>query len=211
MLNTIFGIITVISLMWGAILCWRAVIDTTDPPEDRLLWMASDLHGDQKYDTHPYAYHLRAVLENVEKYSSFYGDDPELMAALRMAGIFHDTLEDVPSYTYNDLKEDARKVFLDEFYVNMVAEIVYACTTDKGRNRKERAGDKYYAGIRDTGYAPFIKACDRLANISYAVEHKSKMAKVYIQELPEFLKNITKEDNPIPPDLKDALCQFLQD
>ena len=138
MLNMIIGIVAVIIAMWGAILCWRFVVETVDPPEDRLLWMASDLHGEQKYDTHPYAYHLRAVLENVEKYCSFYGDDPELMATLRMAGVFHDTLEDVPSYTYNDLKIDARKVFSDEFYVNMVAEIVYACTTEKGRNRRDK-------------------------------------------------------------------------
>ena len=37
------------------------------------------------------------------------------------------------------------------------AEIVYALTNDKGRTRKERAGEHYYAGIRETPYAPFVK------------------------------------------------------
>ena len=133
--------------------------------DEEILWMAGELHGNQRYDVHSYTYHLSEVLENVKKFSGFYGDDPELMAALKMAGVFHDTLEDIPSYTYNDLRKDIGKVISDEFYVNMVAEIVYACTTEKGRSRKERACDKYYSGIRDTGYAPFIKACDRVANM----------------------------------------------
>lgn len=178
---------------------------------DWALSRASELHKNQKYDIHPYSYHLGGVDETVKRYWDYYGDDVELRKALHMAALFHDTLEDVPSFTYNDLKEEARKVFSDEFYVNMVAEIVYACTTEKGRNRKERAGKKYYEGIRKTGYAPFIKACDRLSNMLYSYNTGSRMYETYKKELPDFLKHIEEPGNEIPPQLKEDLCQFLQD
>ena len=178
---------------------------------DWIITRASELHGNQKYDTFPYSHHLKAVVENVDKYSDFYGSDPDLINTLRFAGAFHDTIEDVPSFSYNDLRKEAKKVLRDEFYVNMAAEIVYACSNDKGRNRKERAGEKYYEGIRKTGYAPFIKACDRLANIEYSKEHESRMLDVYKKEMPEFLKHIEEEDNPIPQKIKEKLCQYLQD
>ena len=184
------------------------------PPHDtfdEIAHYASGLHRYQQYDNKPYSYHLSMVAGYVRKYWGFYGDDPELHAALWMAAWFHDSIEDVPSYTYNDVKEYAKRFFKDEFYPKMVAEIVYACTTEKGRNRKERANDKYYQGIRETGYAPFIKACDRLANMEYANKVQSKMNKTYRKEMSDFLKKIENPDNPIPPALKDALCQFLED
>ena len=178
---------------------------------DWMLLRATELHGNQKYGEGPYKYHLEKVLMNARKYMSFYGDDPELTQALEMAAIFHDTLEDVVGYTYNDLKRDVAKVFSDPFYVDLVAEIVYACTNDKGRNRAERAGDAYYKGIRETGYAPFIKACDRLANLEFSGQQRSSLHKKYIQELPEFLKKIEAADNPIPTGLKEELCSYLPD
>lgn len=48
-----------------------------------------------------------------------------------------------------------------------IAELVYAVTNEKGRNRAERANDKYYEGIRNTEHATFVKLCDRIANIEY--------------------------------------------
>ena len=73
----------------------------------------------------------------------------------------------------------------------MAAEIVYALTNDKGRTRAERAGEQYYAGIRETPYAPFIKLCDRMANMSYSFTHDNEsnmaMRRIYSRELPHFL------------------------
>ena len=179
--------------------------------EDWILTKASELHGSQKYGDNPYIYHLRKVLEKERTYCSFFGDDPDLMKALEMAAVFHDTLEDVTGYTYNDLKRDAEKVFSDSFYSDMVAEIVFACTNDKGRNRSERAGEAYFEGIRTTGYAPFIKACDRLANIEFAKSQRSSLYEKYKKEMPEFLRRIENPDNPVPPELKEKLCSFLVD
>ena len=179
---------------------------------DEIVREASYLHRYQSYDKSPYTKHLSRVAEIARKYWDFYGNEPKLHEALWMAAWFHDTLEDVPSYSYNDLLRYATKFFQgDTMYAEMVANIVYACTTEKGKTRAERAGDKYYQGIRETGYAPFIKACDRLANMEYACSIHSSMEKVYKKEIPEFLKKIENPDNPIPPELKKELCQYLQD
>ena len=179
---------------------------------DEIVREASYLHRYQSYDKSPYTRHLSRVAEIAKKYWDFYGEDHKLHEALWMAAWFHDTLEDVPSYSYNDLLRYATKFFQgDTLYAEMVANIVYACTTEKGKTRAERAGEKYYQGIRETGYAPFIKACDRLANMEYACSVHSSMEKVYKKEIPEFLKKIENPDNPIPPELKKELCQYLQD
>ena len=212
-MKIIIGIIVIALIICYGIITTRESFKFYPPTidDDWLLDRASELHDDQKYGDNPYVYHLERVLRNVKTYESFYGDDPELMRALEMSAIFHDTLEDVTGYTYNDLKKDARVVFSDEFYVNMVAEIVYACTNNKGRTRAERAGEEYYEGIRKTGYAPFVKACDRLANIEFAKSQGSSMYKKYIQEMPEFLKKIEEPGNLIPPKLKAELCAYLED
>ncbi len=179
---------------------------------EEIVREASYLHRYQSYDKSPYTRHLSRVAEIAKKYWKFYGEDPKLHEALWMAAWFHDTLEDVPSYSYNDLLKYATKFFQgDKFYAELVANIVYACSTEKGKTREERANDKYYEGIRETGYAPFIKACDRLANMEYACHVHSSMEKKYKQELPDFLHKIENSDNPIPPELKEELCRYLQD
>lgn len=75
------------------------------------------------------------------------------------------------------------------------AEVVYALTNDKGRTRSERAGEHYYAGIRDTPYAPFVKLCDRLANMTYSFngtnDANNHMHKVYASEWSHFIQAIT--------------------
>ena len=79
------------------------------------------------------------------------------------------------------------------------AEAVYALTNDKGRTRKERAGEAYYAGIRSTRFAPYLKMCDRLANLRYSTLFftRQRMADVYRQEMPHFLESI----GPVPEEM----------
>ena len=91
----------------------------------------------------------------------------------------------------------------------MAAEIVYALTNDKGRTRAERAGERYYKGIRETPYAPFVKLADRRANFTYSCRKAGSanehMRKVYQQELPHFLEAI----NPHSSDLRFALPEVM--
>jgi (p)ppGpp synthase/HD superfamily hydrolase len=92
----------------------------------------------------------------------------------------HDTIEDT-RVSYNDVKNQLGEE---------VADIVYAVTNDKGKNRKERAGDKYYEGIRNTPGAVFVKLCDRIANVQYGKMTKSRMFEMYKKENAEFIRQL---------------------
>jgi (p)ppGpp synthase/HD superfamily hydrolase len=128
------------------------------------------------YDNKPYSVHLESVVYYAKKYidrivpQSFH---QEVIASCWL----HDTIEDC-RLTYNDIQKE---------FGTLVAEMVYACSNEKGKNRKERANDKYYRGIRNTSYATFVKMCDRLANIAYSEAYKTRMLAVYRAEQKEFI------------------------
>ena len=185
-------------------------------PEDTIKNEAKRIHSGQKYDNHPYTFHLDMVAKNVLKYVDYYIESEETeqltIRMLWMAAQFHDSLEDCPDYNYTKLLNFSKFVFPeDKKFGETVAEIVFACTNEKGRTRKERQNFRYYKGIRETKYAPFIKACDRLANIEYSKKTGSKLFWMYQRELKDFLDSIYSEDNQIPPRLYQDLCQYLPD
>lgn len=130
------------------------------------------------YDNKPYDFHLQMVvdvaMENIELIPK--EDRENVLAALWS----HDTIEDC-RLTYNDVKVATNET---------VADIVYALTTEKGKNRKERAGIKYYFGINAVQHAPFAKYCDRIANVKYSKETGSSMFNVYKKEHDFFCKHI---------------------
>jgi hypothetical protein len=162
---------------------------------------ASDLHesvnqfyGEPNPETGKrfvYGVHLGDVLGDA---IAFMDDIPEFepyKLIIAFGACFHDAIEDARE-TYNDILKRARK-YLNKEDAVMATEIVYALTNEKGRNRAERANEKYYEGIRTTPFAPFIKMCDRYANMSYACRHETSMAKKYRQELPEFISHIVTD------------------
>lgn len=168
---------------------------------------ASDLHKsvNQMYGDKPYSHHLFMVAEVMDKYvDSKISYD--LYKVLYFACMFHDSIEDA-RLTYNDVSKIALKYMsLENAY--LATEIVYALTNEKGRTREERANSKYYEGILKTQYAPFIKACDRLANMTNAQETGNSMYEKYLKELPNFLNHIASESNPIPKDLVQELLNL---
>jgi len=89
----------------------------------------------------------------------------------------HDLIEDC-RVSYNDVKEQLGQE---------AADIIYAVTNEKGKNRKERANDKYYEGIRNTPGAVFVKLCDRIANVQYSKMTKSRMFEMYKKENDDFI------------------------
>ena len=172
---------------------------------------AEKIHNDvnQMYDNLPYSFHITLVSDYMLSYVDYFNLSEDKIYVLYFAACFHDTIEDA-RLTYNDVKKIANEFFDDENSL-LATEIVYALTNEKGRTRAERANDKYYEGIRNTPYAPFIKACDRLANISYSVRvcKDSRMSKVYKKELDHFMDSITRGatsiEYTIPEDLKNYL------
>lgn len=175
---------------------------------------AHALHAgvNQTYDkVHPYGFHLDMVADGVYKYGHLVCASEEDVLPLFFGAYYHDSMEDARQ-TYNDVMKTARQ-WLDGQQAQKATEIVYALTNDKGRTRAERAGERYYQGIRETPYAPFVKLADRLANITYSFMHgngtNTHMKEVYRDELPHFLTAITVNTDDIrfslPPKMVDEI------
>lgn len=131
------------------------------------------------YDDYlPYEFHLRMVNTAYQNFKHLI-DDP-LREVVGYAVWGHDLIEDT-RVSYNDVR-----LMMGE----SVAGIVYAVTNEKGKNRKERANDKYYEGIRNTPGATFVKLCDRIANVQYSKLTKSRMFEMYKRENSEFLEKV---------------------
>ena len=134
------------------------------------------------YDTYlPYEFHLRMVVQVAEEFIHI----PERMwDDLRLACWGHDLIEDTRT-SYNDCKKE-----LGQY----VADIIYAVSNEKGKNRAERANYKYYEGIIDTPGATFVKLCDRIANVQYSSMTKSKMLEMYQREHKDFVSKLWRHD-----------------
>lgn len=169
------------------------------------------IHADvnQYYDEKPYFYHLDKVGRLVVKYLQEIVNRKEDIIPVIFAAYFHDSIEDA-RLTYNDVLKIAKEYMTDKQAL-LATEIVYALTNEKGRNRHERANEKYYFGIRVIPYAPLVKACDRLANYNYAKETHSKMVSCYEKEMEYFIGCLLPNDmngnssNLIPEKLIAAL------
>lgn len=147
----------------------------------------------------PYAYHLDMVASEVREFGHEVCAREEDLVPMLFGAYYHDSIEDA-RLTYNDVMRVARQFMTDEQAL-MATEIVYALTNDKGRNRAERAGEKYYQGIRTTPYAPFTKLCDRVANITFSCSatdvDNQRMKEVYKKEVPHFLSSVNPHsDDP---------------
>lgn len=147
---------------------------------DQKIEWCKQCHRDtnHNYDGYlPYEYHLNMVASVANKFLQY----PERMwSELEIACYAHDLIEDC-RVTYNDVKQ-----MLGEY----VANIVYAVTNEKGKNRSERANGIYYKGIAQTEGATFVKLCDRIANVEYSKMTGSKMFEVYKKENESFCFNL---------------------
>ena len=147
------------------------------------------------YDEYlPYEFHLRMVTNVVDNplflnviNSEFPPTKNELLAAA--AG--HDLLEDCRC-SYNDIKSfiSSNCIGVNSY---IVVELIYAVTNNKGRNRKERANDSYYEGIRFTPGATLIKLADRIANIQYGKLTNSRQLEMYKKEHEVFKSKLYNE------------------
>lgn len=187
---------------------------------ERIRQSAHDLHQsvNQTYGADlPYGYHLDMVVTLAREYGHLVCVQEEDVVPMMFGGYYHDSIEDA-RLTYNDVRKVAAQ-FMNADQALMATEIVYALTNDKGRNRAERAGEKYYAGIRATPYAPFMKMCDRVANITFSCSgddaDNQRMKEIYKGEVPHFLESIDPHsDDPrmkVPVELVEVLAEQLID
>ena len=188
---------------------------------ERIRQSAHELHKsvNQFYgDNRPYGYHLDMVVKGIRDYGHLVCVSANDVLPLFFGGYYHDSIEDA-RLTYNDVMNTARTMMTEEQAL-MATEIAYALTNDKGRTRAERAGERYYKGIRETPYAPFVKLCDRLANITFTCTQRDdatakRMKAVYKQEVPHFLSAINPHsDDPrfaIPDAVVEQMSECLID
>lgn len=181
---------------------------------------ASELHQsvNQVYGKNlPYSFHLAMVAQEVREFGHLVCVQEADVVPMMFGAYYHDSIEDA-RLTYNDVMKIAQRN-MDNRQALIATEIVYALTNEKGRNRAERAGEKYYEGIRNTPYAPFIKLCDRLANITFSCSgtdaNSLRMKEVYKQEVPHFLAAINPHSSDprfgVPSEIIEKLAEQLID
>ena len=206
---------------------FKAILDKYADEIGQIRYSAHSLHAsvNQNYDqVHPYGYHLDMVAKLVQRYGYYVCSDEADVLPLIFGAYYHDAIEDARR-TYNDVLRTARQ-FMDEEQALLAAEIVYALTNDKGRTRAERAGERYYQGIRSTPYAPLVKLADRLANATYSFRHlnekndfaglNAQMREVYRREMPHFLQSITVPNTDdlryqLPPEMIKAAEALIEE
>lgn len=135
----------------------------------------------------PYRFHLEMVVGVAYKFreiwSNLYYQLPFYEVAIP-AAYGHDLIEDT-RVTYSDIKAQINNPLAQE-----ISNIIYALTNEKGKNRVERANDKYYEGIRNTPGAVFVKLCDRIANVKFGLLIGGSMLDQYRKENRKFLEKL---------------------
>lgn len=168
----------------------------------------------QHYDgTLPYGVHLDAVADFARRFAAPIIADAADIVPILFAAYYHDSIEDA-RLSYNDVRRTAAR-YMNDAQALTAAEMVYALTNDKGRTRAERAGERYYAGIRTTPYAPFLKLCDRAANAAHSHrgtnDENRRMALIYNKEWPHFLDALRAPGDDVRLSLPEALIAEVED
>jgi (p)ppGpp synthase/HD superfamily hydrolase len=136
---------------------------------DKAKEFAIAKHGAQKYGAHPYSYHLAQVSQVLNEFG-YLGDE-----AIAAAGWLHDVLEDTPT-TYSMLASE---------FGNEVADIVFAVTSEPGKNRADRFRNTA-PKIQSNKKALIVKLADRIANTEASLQTNPKLYKMYLKEFPLF-------------------------
>lgn len=134
----------------------------------------------------PYEYHLHMVAREVVRHFVAGGADMTMglssivvREVLIDAAYGHDLIEDC-RITYNDLLENGAG--------KEIAEIIYALTDEKGKNRAERTREEHYKKLVQIPGVAYVKFCDRIANVRYSRFAESSMYEKYKREHPEFIR-----------------------
>lgn len=110
-----------------------------------------------------------------------YGDNTVEGWSRRIASVFHDIIEDC-GWTYNDVKEFVLYATKNKKAAYHVADICYAVTDEKGKNRKQRKPEKLYDEMSAHADYIIIKLVDRIVNVG----RSGSMKTAYKQEYANF-------------------------
>ena len=146
-------------------------------------YFAIQIHSNsQKYDGYPYIKHLEDVFLVLIRFEVTH-------RPINIASFLHDIDEDGAA-SYNKIKQ---KFGYD------VAEITYAVTDERGKNRKERH-EKTYQKIKADLRAICLKLADMIANVEHgrskgAKENKNSMYKKEYPHFRQFMKDFSHLEN----------------
>jgi len=162
------------------------------------LCISAHKNTNHYYDKYlPYEFHLRMVIQVFQDFKHLIPGDMREIVEKACWG--HDLIEDT-RVSYSDIvKWDCQ----------LTADLIYAVTNEKGRNREERANSNYYTGIKSTQFGVFVKLCDRIANIQYSKLTKSRMFELYKKENREFDNRLFNREYEQMFLLKDKLLESM--
>jgi (p)ppGpp synthase/HD superfamily hydrolase len=158
-----------------------------DELEKKAFDLAKVFHQNQKYGNEPYTRHLEDVVAVLKRFGI---TDSAILAAAWL----HDAVEDT-SLTIEMVES--------EFGKN-VASLVYAVTTEPGKNRKER-NTKTYPKIKAKNEAIYLKLADRIANAQASIENNIEKLKMYQNEFHDFKIALRQ------PGVADEMWSFLEE
>jgi (p)ppGpp synthase/HD superfamily hydrolase len=148
---------------------------------DAMLWALETHHKvNQTYDGYPYFFHLNEVSKIAIMFKHLVANN----ASTFIGALLHDVIEDA-RLTYNDV---------EKLWGKEVADIVFACTEIRGRNRRERHGPFYFRTLRENKLGCFVKVCDVIANMERGLKTGSGMIHKYVKEYPHFKSELYTEE-----------------
>jgi len=131
-----------------------------------------DVVCNQKYgDNLPYSFHLTCVGKQCAKFIHLLSPKFD-HSLIYKAAAGHDLIEDA-RITYRDIVSRVGEE---------VADVIYRCTEEKGKNRDERHSERYYKELSVSEPAVFVKLCDIIANVTYSILTNSTMLDKYRKE-----------------------------
>jgi|AntRauTorckE6833_2_1112554.scaffolds.fasta_scaffold00311_3 (p)ppGpp synthase/HD superfamily hydrolase len=152
--------------------------------------LAKETHArvNQTYDGKPYYFHLKKVYANADYFKLLIPEEDHFVVLA--AAWAHDMIEDC-RYTYKDLKKDLGV---------RVADIVYACTDEKGRTREERKNEKFFNELVKSPLGVYVKLCDLKANMEYSASRvKGNLWMKYRNELPHTKEKLAEYRDAYAP------------
>jgi hypothetical protein len=161
------------------------------------IYHQHDVVCNQKYaDYLPYSFHIKTVEAQGEKFmhliegkhikntENSFSNPVWFKDVVRLSLSGHDLIEDA-RFTYNNVKDLATELG-NTVAGEMVADIVYCVTDEKGKSRRERKNYKYYKELCENKLAVFVKLADLSANTLFSKLTGSSMYDKYKSEFPNF-------------------------
>lgn len=144
-----------------------------------------DVYANHKYSVKqqlPYSFHLEMVNCQLQKFFKLDIDTHGMNQAdnviLTAAAYGHDSIEDT-RLTYNDVKNlkppPHNPGMFGQRTMKALADIIFACTEFRGRDRDERHPEEYVNGIASDKFAAIVKLADLSANATFSLMEYSSM------------------------------------